>query len=57
LSLADRHADAARCLDEGMAIAPPGSAAWLLPVEPLLHVGADPAAWAPVLARLQTRAA
>ena len=37
--------------------APPGNAGWLLPVEPLLNVSAKPNVWAPVLARLRTRAA
>jgi tetratricopeptide (TPR) repeat protein len=36
--------------------APPGNAAWFVPVEPLLRTSADPAAWAPVLARLRQRA-
>jgi DNA-binding winged helix-turn-helix (wHTH) protein/Flp pilus assembly protein TadD len=57
LSLGGRHTDAARIVGEALAAAPPGSAAWLLPVEPLLQVGIDRAAWRPVLARLQSRAA
>jgi DNA-binding winged helix-turn-helix (wHTH) protein len=48
---------AAHLLDEALSAAPPGNALWLLPVEPMLHVGAAPGAWTPVLARLRTRAA
>lgn len=58
---------AARCavgaFDEGAAIveraldaAPPGSAGWLLPVDPWLHVRVRPAIWAGALARLAARA-
>lgn len=35
---------------------PPGSAFWLLPVEPLLGVASNPAAWAAPLAQLRARA-
>jgi DNA-binding winged helix-turn-helix (wHTH) protein len=55
--LAGGHKEAARLLDGALADAVPGNAGWLMPVEPLLNVTADPAAWAPVLARLRTRAA
>jgi DNA-binding winged helix-turn-helix (wHTH) protein/cytochrome c-type biogenesis protein CcmH/NrfG len=48
---------AMRLLDHALAAAPPGNAGWLLPVEPLLNVAAAPDTWAPVLARLRTRAA
>ncbi len=34
-----------------------GDAGWLIPLEPLLGVHQSPDAWAPVLARLRTRAA
>lgn len=51
------HTDAARILDEALASAPPGNAAWLLPIEPLLHVSAHPDLWARALARLRNRAA
>lgn len=54
--LAGSHAAAARLLDEALAAAPTSNAAWLLPVEPLLNVGAAPDAWAPALARLSARA-
>jgi DNA-binding winged helix-turn-helix (wHTH) protein len=49
--------DAMRLLDHALTEAPPGNAGWLLPVEPLLNVAAAPDTWAPVLARLRTRAA
>lgn len=48
---------AVRVIDRALAEAPPGNAGWLLPVEPLLNVAAASDAWAPVLARLRTRAA
>jgi tetratricopeptide (TPR) repeat protein len=57
LVLGGRHAEAATAVDDALAAAPAGNAAWLLPVEPLLHVSAHPGVWAPVLARLRTRAA
>ena len=57
LALAGAHADAARVVDEAMAGADPGSAGWLLPIEPLLHVGAHAAVWVGPLARLRNRAA
>jgi len=57
LVLAGAHKEAARLLDGALADAVPGNAGWLMPVEPLLNVTADPAVWAPVLARLRTRAA
>jgi DNA-binding winged helix-turn-helix (wHTH) protein len=57
LVLADKHEDAARIVDGGLAMAPPGNAGWLLPLEPLLHVTSHPNIWAPALARLRTRAA
>jgi hypothetical protein len=51
------HPEAARLVDDALAAAPPGSAGWLLPVEPLLHVTAHPDLWAPALERLRTRSA
>jgi DNA-binding winged helix-turn-helix (wHTH) protein len=57
LVLSRAPAEAARRLDAALSGAPPGQAAWLLPVEPLLDVSAAPDLWAPVLARLRTRAA
>jgi DNA-binding winged helix-turn-helix (wHTH) protein len=46
-----------RAVDEALSAAPPGDAGWLIPIEPLLGVQRHPDAWAPVLARLRTRAA
>jgi len=37
--------------------APPGSQGWLLPIDPLLRVYTNEAAWAGALALLRTRAA
>lgn len=51
------HAEAAQLLDTALSGAVPGSAAWLLPIEPLLDIGAAPERWARPLARLRTRAA
>jgi DNA-binding winged helix-turn-helix (wHTH) protein len=48
---------AVQVLDGALASAPPGNAGWLVPVEPLLNVAANPDVWAPVLVRLRTRAA
>ena len=50
------HRSAAEIVEQALAAAPPSSAGWLLPVEPLLHVQASPADWAPALARLSARA-
>ena len=44
-------------VDHVLAGSPAGDAGWLIPVEPLLGVHQSPDAWAPVLARLRTRAA
>jgi DNA-binding winged helix-turn-helix (wHTH) protein/Flp pilus assembly protein TadD len=49
--------DAAPLLDEALSNAPPGSAGWTIPVDPLLNVSAREHAFALVLARLRTRAA
>jgi len=56
LALAGRHDEAARLVDQALAFAPPGNAAWLLPVEPLLGVSVRPEVWAGALARLRERA-
>jgi DNA-binding winged helix-turn-helix (wHTH) protein len=57
LVLAGDRDSAGRAIAEALATAPPGNAAWLLPVEPLLNVAAGPAAWTLALARLRNRAA
>ncbi len=57
LALAGRHSEAATLVDQALTAAPVGNAGWLVPVEPLLHVSAQSAIWATVLARLRTRAA
>jgi DNA-binding winged helix-turn-helix (wHTH) protein/Tfp pilus assembly protein PilF len=46
-----------QAVDQALAAAPSGNAGWLIPIEPLLAVHLHPDAWAPVLARLRTRAA
>jgi DNA-binding winged helix-turn-helix (wHTH) protein len=51
------HADAAQLVGKTLSAAPPGNAAWLLPVEPLLNVPAAPDEWASALSCLRTRAA
>jgi hypothetical protein len=55
-ALAGAHTDAAAIVNEALTSAPGGSAAWLLPIEPLLHVAAHPDAWSHTLARLRNRA-
>jgi DNA-binding winged helix-turn-helix (wHTH) protein len=57
MSLLGHAASAPRVIEVALASAPPGNAGWLIPVEPLLNVSANPEVWAPVLARLRTRAA
>ncbi|MEP6918792.1 MAG: tetratricopeptide repeat protein, partial [Acidobacteriota bacterium] len=47
---------AAGLIEAALATAPPGSAGWLLPIEPLIHVGHAPEAWRPALAALHLRA-
>ena len=47
---------AASLVDQALQAAASSNAAWLLPVEPLLNVGAAPAAWEVALARLSARA-
>ena len=56
LVLRGQHAEASAVVDRALAAAPAGSAGWLLPVEPLLHVTAREDAWAAPLARLRARA-
>jgi DNA-binding winged helix-turn-helix (wHTH) protein/cytochrome c-type biogenesis protein CcmH/NrfG len=54
--LAGESAEAGRLVDQALGFAPPGNAAWLLPLEPIFHVSNAPAHWAAALARLRTRA-
>jgi hypothetical protein len=49
--------DAVDSIDQALISAPPGNSGWVIPIEPLLGVHARPDVWAPVLARLRTRAA
>jgi tetratricopeptide (TPR) repeat protein len=56
-ALAGRHVEAAALVLAALHAAPAGSSGWMLPVDPFLHVAAHPAAWAPVLALLRSRAA
>jgi hypothetical protein len=57
LTLRGDDAAAAAMVHRALTEAPTGSAGWLLPVEPLLHVTAHPDAWASALERLRARAA
>ena len=57
LVLARSHDEAARVMDDALAAAPAGNAAWFLPIEPLLNLSARPECWARPLARLRNRAA
>ncbi len=57
LALQGKHAEAARVCGEALARSDPGSAGWLLPVDPLLQVTAHHEAWAQTLALLRERAA
>jgi DNA-binding winged helix-turn-helix (wHTH) protein len=57
LVAAGDHINAAQQIDQALALAPPGNAGWILPIEPLLNVAAAPGTWASVLSRLRTRAA
>jgi DNA-binding winged helix-turn-helix (wHTH) protein len=49
--------DAARIIEEALAVTAAGSAGWLLPVEPFLNVVDSPAIWIRALALLRNRAA
>jgi len=51
-----QHGQAAQVLGEALLRAEPGSAGWLLPVDPLIDVTAHPEAWAEALAILRNRA-
>jgi DNA-binding winged helix-turn-helix (wHTH) protein len=55
--LAGDHDSAGRVLADALANAPPGNAGWTVPIEPLLQVAGNPAAWTLALARLRNRAA
>jgi len=57
LVLSGTPTDAARIVDHALAEATPGSAGWLLPVEPILCALADPVLWASALSRVRNRAA
>ena len=57
LVLAGDHDAAGRVIADVLADAPRGNAAWTVPIEPLLHVAANPAAWTLALGRLRNRAA
>jgi DNA-binding winged helix-turn-helix (wHTH) protein len=56
LSITGQPAAAARLLEEALAAAPPGSAGWLLPVEPLIHASTKPEIWAGALNAVRNRA-
>jgi DNA-binding winged helix-turn-helix (wHTH) protein/Tfp pilus assembly protein PilF len=57
LALKGKHPEAAGVCGEALAHADPGSAGWLLAVEPLLYPTAYREVWAPTLAILRDRAA
>jgi DNA-binding winged helix-turn-helix (wHTH) protein len=57
MSLRGQRAEAARIVEGALATEPLGPAGWILPIEPLLHVQADPDTWAPALTRLRMRSA
>jgi DNA-binding winged helix-turn-helix (wHTH) protein len=57
LQLIDGDAGAAAPIAAALAAAPPGSAGWTLPVEPLFNVAGDEPRWRAVLANLRVRAA
>jgi DNA-binding winged helix-turn-helix (wHTH) protein len=57
LVLAGAPEDAARIVDQALADAAPGSAGWLLPVEPVLCALADRAVWSAALSRVRNRSA
>jgi tetratricopeptide (TPR) repeat protein len=54
--LGGAHEEAVRLVGEALSAAGDRRAGWLLPVEPLLQVGANPTLWAPVLTQLRNRA-
>ena len=47
----------ARLVADALASAPPGNAGWQIPIEPLLGVQRNRAAWANVVVELRTRSA
>jgi len=55
LALAGDGDQAAARIERALEQAPPGNTGWLLPVEPLLNVAANPARWSRALARLRMR--
>jgi tetratricopeptide (TPR) repeat protein len=57
MALGHAHEEAARLVGDALAASADRRAGWLLPVEPLLQVGANPTIWAPVLTQLRNRAA
>ena len=56
LSCQEQHEEAGRVCQVPLEQAEPGSAGWMLPVEPLINVAAHPEAWAKTLAILRDRA-
>ena len=57
LTLSGAHTEAAALVGDALSHADRENAAWLLPVEPLLHVSAHPDVWARTLVLLRNRAA
>jgi tetratricopeptide (TPR) repeat protein len=57
LVLGHAHGEAARLVGAALVAAGDRRAGWLLPIDPLLQVGANPSIWAPVLTQLRNRAA
>lgn len=55
LALQGKHEAAERIFSSAYALAPPGSAGWILPVEPALHVATRPEIWTRALAALRAR--
>jgi DNA-binding winged helix-turn-helix (wHTH) protein len=56
LVLAGQPDIAAAGVEQALDRVAPGQAGWLLPIEPLIHVGAAPEVWSGALARLRARA-
>ena len=54
--LAGETGSAARLVDAALTRAAPGSAGWLLPIDPILDVQRSAEAWQAALARLRARA-
>ncbi|MEQ1757345.1 MAG: transcriptional regulator [Vicinamibacterales bacterium] len=54
-ALAGRHVEAGQRVHAALLAAPPSSAGWTLPVEPLLNPTAHPVEWSRALATLRTR--